>query len=63
MNPCLELGRMNITDLTEGQTRAVVATHLSQGSHNLNNILLYSLFLSKWGHDLLNGHHAVMKKT
>ena len=42
---------------------ALVATCQSQGSHALKHTLLYVLFDSKWDHNVLNEHHAVLKKT
>ena len=41
----------------------VVASCQSQGSHALKYTLLYGVFDSKWDHNLLNEHHAVLKKT
>ena len=42
---------------------AVVASCQSAGSPTLKHPLLYGLFDAKWDHNLLNEHHAVLKKT
>ncbi len=42
---------------------AVVVTCQSQVSPALKHTLLYRLFYSKLDHNLLNEHHAVLKKT
>ena len=51
------------TRTTPRPDNAVVATCQSQGSPALKHPLLYGLSDSKWDHNLLNEHHAVLKKT